>query len=375
MASEAQLDSSHQNRAFITLDGLRGIAALMIAARHAPIWPSGHPTRFLGESYLAVDFFFVLSGFVLAYAYGERLRTGMNTRRFMAIRLTRLYPLYFLAFLLSLGLNIDHLKYVPEGAISLFPTVLFALLFLPDPVHPSTQMFPMNGPAWSLFFELVANFFYGLAGRHLTTARCAAICAGAAAVLLIAVPSRWFGFGGGNGAMDAGTYWGTFYAGLARVTYSFFAGVLLYRLRESGRIMRVRGIPPIVVMAALIAVLGVQPQKGHGAYDLIATLALFPCLVHVGADSLPDKVSARLFSALGVMSYAVYVLQGPLFAIWTRISPLLTQDRLTGGLLGIGFLAAVALLADKVFDRPLRGFLSRPRTDREQIILSSDTPS
>ena len=90
------------SRTFITLDGLRGVAALAVATRHAPfLWQAGHPTGFLYESYLSVDFFFVLSGFVLAYAYDERFRTGMSARQFMSARLIRLYPLYLFAFLIS----------------------------------------------------------------------------------------------------------------------------------------------------------------------------------------------------------------------------------------------------------------------------------
>ena len=93
-----------QRRSFTTLDGLRGIAAIAVVARHAPfLWGEHGPTGALSESYLAVDFFFVLSGFVLAHAYGSRFQHGLSNAAFMRTRLLRLYPLYLLALVFSSG--------------------------------------------------------------------------------------------------------------------------------------------------------------------------------------------------------------------------------------------------------------------------------
>jgi peptidoglycan/LPS O-acetylase OafA/YrhL len=102
---------AESKRTFVTLDGLRGIAALAIVARHAPVLFNsvsiyvqsdiGKPTALFFESYLAVDFFVALSGFVLAHAYGQRLRGGMPASEFMTVRLIRLYPLYLLALTIT----------------------------------------------------------------------------------------------------------------------------------------------------------------------------------------------------------------------------------------------------------------------------------
>ena len=77
----------NNRRSFVTLDGLRGIAALAVVTRHAPYFRNP-----FFESYLAVDFFFVLSGFVLAHAYGQRLRGNLSILDFVKIRIVRLYP-------------------------------------------------------------------------------------------------------------------------------------------------------------------------------------------------------------------------------------------------------------------------------------------
>jgi peptidoglycan/LPS O-acetylase OafA/YrhL len=223
-----------QTRSFITLDGLRGIAALAVVIRHCPDL-FGEDALF--ESYLAVDFFFALSGFVLAHAYGKQLRKELSASHFMALRFTRLYPLYLLALAISLATS---WKQLAHGELTV--DLLFAVLFLPT-LGNTITLFPLNGPSWSLFFELAANALFGLIDRRLCNYTLGLIVIAAGCAVAISVATSAFGFGhAGVGAMDAGYNWSSFGAGLLRVIYSFFAGVLVYRMRWprlSGQLFRV----------------------------------------------------------------------------------------------------------------------------------------
>ncbi|MEI9986891.1 MAG: acyltransferase [Aliidongia sp.] len=294
-------------RTFVALDGFRGIAALCVAFGHGRFLVAGAPTPFFAESYLAVDFFFVLSGFVLEHAYGGALRSGMAPGRFMLLRLIRLYPLYGLALLLSGLLAVVQQVYGPAGAPAPLGDWLSGLLLIPSPASPDF-LFPLNIPAWSLFFELLANLAFALAGRWLRTGAVAAICASSVLLLVMANGFGWLGFGGAGGGMNVGVDWASIGGGGVRVTFSFFAGVLLYRLRQQQP--RPVRVPLIVLVAILLAVLAAYPISGYQVeFDLVATLAVFPGLVFLGAHVVPGKRTSVVLHWLGAVSFGVYVLQ------------------------------------------------------------------
>ena len=363
-------------RDFVTLDGLRGIAALAVVTRHAPdffqsisilIQPADltKPAISVGpffESYLAVDFFFVLSGFVLAHSYGERLSAGMSSARFMILRYIRLYPLYFLGLLITSACVLEQFvsaKLSPAtfdfGCISF----AFGLFMLPSPAS-GFVLFPLNSPTWSLFFELYANWCYALIGRHLRTGRLAVFVGSVAIGMFFAVNRGWLGFGSAEiGALDDGFEWQGVGAGLLRVLYSFFAGVLVFRIWKASH-LRI-DVHPIFIMGALVAVLAANPSKEYWvAFDLAATLIVFPGLVFVGASSVPSRPMARLFLCLGAASYGVYVLQVPIYEV------LVGYLRGTGGEmhwiwapLFVTVVLSLAAVADKYIDKPIRTALSR----------------
>ncbi len=356
-------------RAFPALDGLRGIAALAVAARHAPyLWADGYPAGFLHQTYLAVDFFFVLSGFVLCHAYGQRFQAGLPVRSFMLGRLVRLYPLYFTAFVLACAIAVIRLVRAKVTPFEFAGNLTAGVLFLPSPLS-ATDLFPMNLPAWSLFFELVANLAFALIGRRLTMRVTGMITAGGAVVLLAAVPMGWLGFGSVDGPLDAGPTWQSMGGGLARVTFSFFAGVLMYRLRSvwTPRL----AVPAWLALAAVCAILAGAPEKAwEVAYDLTAVLVAFPLIVFFGATSRLRPIAARAASAMGDASYAIYVLQFPLFGLLPPAFAVLLgykppEISLGFGLACVALVAIVGWAADRVIDRPVRSKLSamlrRPR--------------
>ncbi len=355
-------------REFITLDGLRGVAAIMIVIRHAPpfLWqnPTG-PTGLFWESYLAVDFFFALSGFVLAHAYGARLGQSMTVRRFFMVRMVRLYPLYLLACAIGIVFVAGRVVAGKTGLAAAMPDVVSALLFVPNPTSPN-MLFPLNSPAWSLFDEIVANLVFAVTARHLTTRRLAAFVAVAAVALGVSSACGWFGFGTALGAtMDGGTLWHSIGAGLLRVAFSFSAGVLIYRLR--GMTAWRPRLPPAVLMGALVLVLGCGPAgRLQTGFDIATTLVLFPAMIFIGADSNPRPRAEPAFAWMGAISYPTYVLQMPIYAWCIYVSYSIALRR-TGsydhisrvwGIASVVLVVLVAIAANRWFDQPVRRWLN-----------------
>ena len=149
---------------FAILDGLRGIAALAVVIFHFMEWVfPDYKTNFIGHGFLAVDFFFCLSGFVIGYAYDDRLRK-MGAGEFFKSRLIRLHPLIVLGSVLGLlGFLLD-----PFASSAAYDTGKLLLLFvcsvflIPLPMMEERffNNFALNAPSWSLFWEYVANIFY-----------------------------------------------------------------------------------------------------------------------------------------------------------------------------------------------------------------------
>lgn len=194
------------------LDGLRGIAALLVAAfhigqRYAQTTPAG---------YLAVDLFFALSGFVIAANYASRLQEGLGAARFMALRLVRLYPLYLLGTLIGVTREAFHLGvvYADMHCHNQF-TVCVAAAVTMVPVLPDA-LFPFNGPAWSLLMELVVNGLFALWLYRCGQWSLAALTLVGAVVMLLFVPV--------DGNLNLGWNWSSAVVGAARATASFSIG-------------------------------------------------------------------------------------------------------------------------------------------------------
>ena len=272
-------------RSFVALDGLRGIAALAVAVLHASYFFG----RLMPQAYLAVDFFFALSGFVLAHAYGERLRSEMSLYQFMIARLIRLYPLYFLSFLIWLpfGVWLVMARGASPGVIAI--QSITAVLFLPAPI---AGLYPFNSPAWSLFCELIANAWLAAFGARLSTSALVAFAALAAGGVIV-VAAR-------HGTLNGGFTWPTFYIGVIRVAYSFASGVIIYRLWQKHR--PPVSLPAVVVGMILFLILAARPSIGErGAFAAFASLVAFPLLIWVGAASQPRHMMTKICTWLGAV--------------------------------------------------------------------------
>ena len=322
-----------------------------------------HTANFLGRSlfphgYLAVDFFFMLSGFVLTFAYQTKLDAGWSMASFMKARLIRLYPLY----LLGLGMGfvfrlLQHRIGAIDSSLSNLVAVLFlGLFFLPAP--PSLTIagpasFPYDVPTWSLFYELAANIFHALflKRRGWTFLVITMVISGS---VLIYSAAKFE-------TMDFGWTWHQTLLGLFRVTFSYTMGMSLFRLWKSGR-MRVQ-VSPILPALVLLAFLAVPtPQHLVASYDLLVTICLFPLLLLISASSIPGRPLVQVSRALGTISYALYVLHAPVALYCRRLwlgatGHAIERDAPWAAIVYTVIILALALLIDRFYDLPVRAFL------------------
>lgn len=348
-----------KNHRFATLDALRGFAALAVLTGHLKAAFGGAPLQHFD---LAVDFFFVLSGFVLTHAYQHKLNDGMTPLAFMRERLIRMYPLYlFGTALLAVytGARVFLLGDFPLTASEYAVMVAFAAAFLPTPiVHPERpDIYPLNPPAWSLLFELISNVAMALLARRLSIRVLAfLIITGFIAQSVLALD---------NGAFSMGWSRATFWGGLARVTFSFFAGVAVYRIWRA-RPMR-RPLPTLVLIPLLLVILGIPTARESSVYYEIAATLIFPVLVYVGASATPRPMLRGLCLEAGALSYALYAVHVPLVYIAGSISakalgaPLEAFAPWSGIIVALMAVILAALL-NRVYDTPVRRFLTKRMT-------------
>ena len=237
---------------------------------------------------------------------------------------------------------------------------------LPAPFSPM-YLYPLDSPVWSLFFELVANAVFACAVIRWPRGGLIALIGVCALGLVAAASSHTLGFGVADGPLNAGAYWGGFGAGLLRVGFGFFGGVALHQMHVSG--WRAPAVPAPWLCAVLFCLLAVWvPAPLRLEYDLVSVLVLFPMIVLAGAAAPARGVWAERFEVFGGMSYALYVLQAPLYKllIWAAFAATgfnLGRIPTLVGMVGVILAVSIAILADRRFDRPIaRFFAGRVRT-------------
>lgn len=358
------------------LDGLRGVAALVVIWYHVFEGFATSPVdqRF-NHGYLAVDFFFILSGFVVGYAYDDRWkRRTLSFGGFIKRRLIRLHPMVVLGAVLGAVTFCLQGSVQWDGTPVSFSSVLLALLLglflipaLPGSapeVRGNGEMYPLNGPTWSLFFEYIGNLCYALFLRRLPTRWLAGF------VTLTGAGLAAFAVGNGSGYGHLGVGWSladhNLVGGFLRLLFAFPMGLLLSRVF---RPVAVRGAFWICSLA-IVGLLSV-PYVGdgtapwmNGLYDTVCVLVLFPLLVWLGASGrATDRKTSGICKFLGDISYPVYVIHYPfmyLFYAWLwrgDAIPFAEAWPVAAGLFAGSILLAWMVL--KVYDEPVRRWLTR----------------
>lgn len=362
---------------YVMLDGLRGVAALVVICYHIfEGFATSSVDQYVNHGYLAVDFFFMLSGFVIGYAYDGRWKEGkLKKRGFFKRRLIRLHPM------LIAGVVIGLIAFAIQGFVQwngakvgssdVWLAVVLTLFFIPAypgasyDVRGNGEMFPLNGPAWSLFFEYIGNILYALILRKLPTRALGVV------VVLSAIGLTLFSTCNFSGGYHLGVGWTlgewNFLGGMLRLGFGFSAGLMMARLYKP-RVIRGAFWICTGLIVLLLSVPFVGDFEGgtgwlNGVYDAACVVLIFPLLLYIGASGHTGEGKAhRAYDFLGRLSYPLYIVHYPLmylFYAWVWGESIAFGDAWPVALGVIGVSILVAWLCLRFYDEPLRRYLSK----------------
>ena len=359
------------------LDGLRGVAALLVVWYHVfegYAFAGGTLIESINHGYLAVDFFFILSGFVIGYAYDDRWGKSLTVKNFFKRRLIRLHPMVVMGAVLGV------ITFCIQGSEQWDGThvatsmvmwaLLFAMFFIPAypgagyEVRGNGEMFPLNGPSWSLFFEYIGNILYALFIRRLSNKALTVF------VVLLGVALAAFAVFNVSTYGNIGVGWTldgvNFLGGSLRMLFPFSLGMLMSR---NFKPMKVRGAFWIctVALIALFAVPyleGMEPLCMNGVYEAFCVIVAFPIILWIGASgTTTDVQSTKICKFLGDISYPVYVIHYPLmylFYAWLIENKLYTLGETWHVAVCVFVLSIVlAYLCLKLYDEPIGKYLAK----------------
>ena len=371
------------------LDGLRGVAAILVLFYHvfeglafaqATNGAGDGLITTLNHGHIAVDFFFILSGFVISYAYDDRW-TKMSTWQFLRRRLVRLHPMLVMGAIIGVlafafvGFEKWNGATAPTGwvmvAMLLTMFMIPAVPGVPYEVRGNGEMFPLNGPAWSLFFEYIGNIFYALVIRRLSIKILTIL------TVVLGCLHTWFFVGDISGYDMVGVGWTidgvNFWGGLIRMLFPFTVGVLLAR---TFRPRKVKGAfwRCSIMLVVLFAVPYIAPFENssisaNSLYEVVCITVVFPFIVWLGAcGSASSAPVARINKLLGELSYPLYIVHYPImyiFYAWLIEKKYYTlQDCLGVAALVVVSSIVLALLCLKLYDEPVRRWLTRKMQNR-----------
>jgi peptidoglycan/LPS O-acetylase OafA/YrhL len=388
---------------YLILDGLRGAAALMVLWYHVFegfAFAGGTAIETFNHGHLGVDFFFMLSGFVISYAYDDRWKTtrlhddkttsggGLSIGAFFKRRLIRLQPMVVMGALIGL------ITYLIQGGVRWDGTqmpihwtmIAFLLAMFLIPAYPGApydvrgngEMYPLNGPSWSLFFEYIGNILYALFIRKLSNKKLAALV-GVTGILWIAFvvfDISGYDMIGIGWTLDAVNFFG----GLLIMLFPFSLGMLLARnFNVKSQKSKVEGFCfksfitknifwiAIIVMFVLFSMPYISKTGDisiNGIYELACIIFVFPFIVWFGAaGNITSKFSTKICKFLGDISYPLYIVHYPvmyLFYSWLIDNKLYSLgETWQVVLLVMATNIALAYACLKLYDEPIRKLLNR----------------
>lgn len=368
------------------LDGLRGVAALVVVGFHMfETYRTSLADQIINHGFLAVDFFFVLGGFVIGYAYDDRWK-HMSTVEFFKRRLTRLHPMVVFSVVIGAAFYFFQ-GYYSDAALGGRGWVLFLLCILTDllliPTGPAIdvrgwgEITSFNGPSWSLMFEYIGNILYAFVFRHLSKLALAAVMV-CSMFFTMDLALGWDVFGIypepkynviGGWVLN----WQHMYTGFVRLIYPFVCGLLLSRLLSARATESNPGGSPIhlkgafwwcsLVVAAALAMpcIGGKPGVADGMYQCLVIWFVFPLVVIAGAGSSVSGAAAKICRFLGDISYPLYIVHYPVAMMqfkWIRRNPDAPLWMHVGVFVSVYVISIIiAYGALKAYDEPVRGWL------------------
>ncbi|MDR1155584.1 MAG: acyltransferase [Bacteroidales bacterium] len=338
------------------LDGLRGTAAIVILVFHylEMIYPEDYSENFMGHGFLAVDFFFCLSGFVIGFAYDRRIKT-IGMKSFFINRLIRLHPLVVLGSVIGFAgfvLNpfVDGIREAGWG--KLLPALAGSMLLIPAPFLPlrGGGLFPYNTPSWSLFLEYIANMVYALVLCRIRKSALLALgCICAAWLMYTSCKAGW---------LINGWDIKTIGDGFPRVGYSFTAGLLIFRY---GLVLRNRMgfvLPFILLMGVFL-----YPHVNNDwLAEALMVIVAFPLIISIGAGANVTGRMKKFCIFIGKLSYPLYMTH--ITAVWI-FGDYYCKAKPQGPAL-VGLVACLCLFnllfayaVMRLYDEPVRAWLTR----------------
>jgi len=355
------------------LDGLRGVAALMVLLYHVFndaksffVWPT--PVNEFYHCFLGVDFFFILSGFVMGYAYDQRLEDrSLSLCGFIRRRLIRLHPM------VVMGVILGAIAFIIQGCTkwdgnqvglqAVMWAVLLGLFLIPSPpgmdVRGNSESFPLNGPHWSLFFEYIGSLIYALLLHRLAT-KWLSVWVACALTSLMAYAMLM---------MDGGVAYGwssesiQLLGGALRMLYAYPMGLLMARMFRKRNPQPIQG-HVFLLCSVSLAVLLVLPVIGgklvETTYQLVCLSCLFPSIIWTGARGSVDGWRRQTVSFLGRLSYPLYAVHFPLIYLYISwvgcdVTPYQTYDHpWVAAFITIASSLVIATICLLYYDEPLR---------------------
>lgn len=290
------------------IDALRGIAALLVTGLHARAVFGG--AFWFGKGYLAVDFFLILSGFLMVRTTEPRLAAGFAPVRFMRQRYRRMWGMVALGS----AIGAPYLWLRSDGLAEFLPVFAANLALIPYPFQ--NLLFALNIPAWTVFFELVANAAHVAVLRRFATQILAAL----ALVLLAA--TVWVGVT--YGSLDVGPRPETFFAAVPRVFFAYILGMLIARCWQDGPPLPFPGWAALAIMP--LAVLGSHATGWKDwTFDIAFVLIACPLAIFGGWRASGFGTLGKWSAAFAFPLFAIHlpILEGMRelgFGLWTAVA-------------------------------------------------------
>lgn len=353
---------------YLLLDGLRGVAALLVVWYHIfEAFATSHLDQIINHGYLAVDFFFMLSGFVLSYAYDDRWGQ-MTVGEFVKRRLIRLHPMVIFGAILGAALFYTQGCSAWDVSVVSIGVLLIALvlnvLLIPAPssyeVRGLGEIYPLNGPSWSLFFEYLGNLLYAFVLRRLSlqALKGVALLAGIGLVAMAVFGSQ------GDLCVGWAVNGEQLLGGSLRLLFAMTMGLVLarsFRPRASRHTLLL-GSLALIILASLPRFGGEAAFWLNGLYDALVVLLVFPFIIlYAASERIPSRGVERLCRFLGELSYPLYLVHYPFlycYYAWVKNNELSFASSLPGVLALFFGSIALAWIVLRLYDAPLRRWLA-----------------